>query len=146
MESSPLKLKQQKKSDTLLSSTLIRRVCSRVSNLPPSSGVENPKSMPCSGAKSVNHISCSGVTTPSLNQMYCIVLYCIVLYCIVLYCIVLYCIVLYCIVLETKTIFMLYLFMMLPFHFSSTMFARKSIKFSIIAISSSYDKCSAFQN
>ena len=113
-------------------STLIRRVCATgVLNIPP-----------CSGAKSVNHISCSGVTTPSLNQLYCIVLYCIVLYCIVLYCIVLYCIVLYCIVLycivlETKTIFMLYLFnqMMLPFHFSSAMFALKSFKFSVTAIS-----------
>ena len=56
-------------------STLIRRVCA--------TGVLNcsvlkwkiPKSIPYSGAKSVNHISCSGVTTPFLNQMYCIVLY-----------------------------------------------------------------------
>ena len=89
--------------------------------------------------------------------LYCIVLYCIVLYCIVLYCIVLYCIVLYCIVscrnitscgivsyrivLETKSIFMFYLFnqIILPFHFSSTMFVQKSFKFSITAISSSYD-------
>ena len=116
MESNPLKLKQQKKSDTLLSfdpggdSTLIRRVCSRVSNLPPCSGVENPKSIPCSGAKSVNHISCSGVTTPSLNQMYCIVLYCIVLYCIVLYCIVLYCIVLYCTVLYCIVLYCIVLY------------------------------------
>ena len=80
--------------------------------------------------------------------LYCIVLYCIVLYCIVLYCIVLYCIVLYCIVLETKTIFMLYLFyqMILPFHFSSTIFVQKSFKFPITAISLSYDICSAFQN
>ena len=73
--------------------------------------------------------------------MYCIVLYCIVLYCIVLYCIVLYCIVLFCIVLETKTIFMLYLFnqMILPFHFSSTMFVQNSFQFSITAITLSYD-------
>ena len=43
---------------------------------------------------------------------------------------------------------MLYLFiqMMLPFHFSSAMFARKSFKFSITAISLSYDLCNAFQN
>ena len=79
--------------------------------------------------------------------LYCIVLYCIVLYCIVLYCIVSYhivlnwielcCIVLYCIVLETRTIFMLYLFnqMILPFHLSSTMFVKKSFRFSIITIS-----------
>ena len=70
--------------------------------------VKSQKSIPCSGTKSVNNIYSSGVTSPSLDQMYCIVLYCIVLYCIVLYCIVLYCIVLYCIVLycivlETKT-------------------------------------------
>ena len=41
---------------------------------------------------------------------------------------------------------MLYLFnqIMLSFHFSSTMFARKSFKFSISAISLSYDICSAF--
>ena len=82
------------------------------------------------------------------NVLYCIVLYCIVLYCIVLYCIVLYYTVLYRIVLETKTIFMLQLFnqIMLPFHFSSAMFARKSFKFSITAISLSYDISSAFQN
>ena len=61
---------------------------------------------------------------------------------------VLYYIVLHCIVLETKTIFMLYLFnhMILPFHFSSTMFVHKSIKFSVTAISLSYDTCGAFQN
>ena len=43
---------------------------------------------------------------------------------------------------------MLYLFnqMMLPFHFSATMFVRKSFKFSTTAISISYDICSAFQN
>ena len=51
-------------------------------------------------------------------------------------------------VLEINTIFMLYLFnqIMLPFHFSSTIFARKNFKFSITAISLSYDICSAFQN
>ena len=87
---------------------------------------ENPKRIPC-----------SGVTTPSLNLLYCIVLYCIVLYCIVLYCIVLYCIVLYCIVLETKIMLMLYLFnqMILPFPFSSVIFVQKSFKFSITVIS-----------
>ena len=65
---------------------------------------------------------------------------------IVLYRLVLY--VLYCIVLRTKTMFMLYLSnqMILPFHFSSTMFVQKSFKFSITAISLSYDICSAFQN
>ena len=80
--------------------------------------------------------------------LYCIVLYYIVLYCIVLYCIVLYCIVLYCIVFETKTTFMLYLFnqMILPFHFTSTMFVQKSFQFSITAVSLSYDICSGFQN
>ena len=54
--------------------------------------------------------------------------------------------VLYCIVLETKTTFMLYSFnqMILPFHFSSTMFVQKSFKFSITATSLSYDVCTAF--
>ena len=105
-------------------STLIGRVCATcVLNLPPCSGVENPKKYTLFWSP-----------------------YCIVLYCIVLYCVVLYCIVLYCIVLETKTKFMLYLFnqMMLPFHFSSTMFARKSYKFSVTTISLSYDIRSAF--
>ena len=71
--------------------------------------------------------------------LYCIVLYCIVLYCIVLYCIVLYCIVLYCIVLycigNKDHIYALFNQMILPFHFSSTMFVQKSFKFSITAIS-----------
>ena len=42
-----------------------------------------------------------------------------------------YCIVSCCIVLETKTIFMLYLLdqMILPFHFSSTMFVQYSFDF-----------------
>ena len=85
-----------------------------------------------------------GNNGPTLNQdlvLYCIVLYCIVLYCIVLYCIVLYCIVSYRIgdkdhiyaLLNTKSI-------------GSTMFVQKSFKFSITAISLSYDICSAFQN
>ena len=53
--------------------TLIRRVCAtNVLNLPTCSGVENPKRIPY-----------SGVTTPLLNLLYCIVL-------------------------ETKTMFMLY--------------------------------------
>ena len=98
--------------------TLIKQVCAtNVLNLPPYSGLEKPKSIPCSGKKNVNHIYCSGVTTPSLKQNY--VLYCIVLYCIVLYCIVLYCI-------GDKDTLTLYLFnqMILPFHFSSTMFVQ----------------------
>ena len=74
----------------------------------------NPKSIPCSGTKKLWKI------------MHCIVLYCIALYCIVL---------------ETKTIFMLYLFnqMILPFHFSCTMSVQNSFKFSITAITLSYD-------
>ena len=65
-----------------------------------------------------------------------------------LYCVVLYCIVLYCIVLEKKFMFKLYLFnqMSLPFPFSSIMFVQKSFKFSITAISLSYDICIAFQD
>ena len=107
--------------------------------------------------------------------LYCIVLYCIVLYCIVLHCIALHCIALHCIalhcialhcialhcialhyivlylyyiILETKTIFMFYIFnqMILPFNFSSAMFVQKSFKFSVTAISLSYNICSAFQN
>ena len=35
--------------------------------------------------------------------------------------------------------------MILQIYFSSTMFVQKSFKFSITAISLSYDKCSAFQ-
>ena len=71
-----------------------------------------------------------------------------VLWCIVLYCVVSCCIVLYCVVLDTKTIFTLYLFrqMILPFHFSCTMFAQKSFKFSVTAFSLSYEICIAFQN
>ena len=34
-------------------------------NLPPRSGTEKGKNITCSGIKNVNHISCSGVTTPS---------------------------------------------------------------------------------
>ena len=57
---------------------------------------KNPKSIPCSGTKNVNHISCSGVTTPSLKQiMYCIILYYIVLYFIVFYSILFYSILFY---------------------------------------------------
>ena len=43
---------------------------------------------------------------------------------------------------------MLYLFrqMILPLHFSSTMFEQKSFTFSVTAISLSYDIRSAFQN
>ena len=68
--------------------TLSRRVCvTGVLNLPSCSGVENPKSIPC-----------SGVLKP--NVLYCIVLYCIALHCIALHCIALHCIVLYCIVLK----------------------------------------------
>ena len=49
---------------------------------------------------------------------------------------------------ETKTIFMLYLLnqMILQFYFSSAMFVQKSFKFSVTAISLSYDICSAFQD
>ena len=72
--------------------------------------VKSQKSIPCSGTKSVNNIYSSGVTSPSLDQMYCIVLYCIVLYCIVLYCIVLYCIVLYCIVLYCIVLYCIVLY------------------------------------
>ena len=36
--------------------------------------------------------------------------------------------------------------MILQFYISSTMFVQKSFKFSIIAISLSYDLCSAFQD
>ena len=36
--------------------------------------------------------------------------------------------------------------MILQFYFSSAMFVQKSFKFSIIAISLSYDICSAFQS
>ena len=114
-----------------------------------------PESIPCSGAKRVNHISCSGVTTPSLNQMYCIVLYCIVLYCIVLYCIVLYCIVLYCIVLYCIVLYWrqrpyLCFTSLIKWCYHSTLvlpcLREKSFKFSITAISLSYDICNAFQN
>ena len=44
--------------------------------------------------------------------------------------------------------FMLYLFnqMILPFHFSSAMIVGNSFRFSIAAISLSYDICRAFQN
>ena len=113
-------------------STLIRWVCA--------TGVLNHRVLEWENPK---RIPCSGVTTSSLNLLYCIVLYCIVLYCIVLYCIVLY-----CIVLETKIMFMLYLFnqMILPFPFSSVMFVQKSFKFSVTVISLSYDICSAFQD
>ena len=121
-----------------------------VLNLPPCSGVENPKSIHCSGTRSIVLYCIVFIVL----YLYCIVfvfvlyLYCIVLHCIVLYCIVLYCIVLYCIVLETKIIFMLYLFnqMILPYHFSSTMFVQNSFKFSITAITLSYDIRSSFQN
>ena len=30
---------------------------------------KNPKNIPCSGIKNVNDISCSGVTSPSLNKI-----------------------------------------------------------------------------
>ena len=44
--------------------------------------------------------------------------------------------------------FMLYLCnqMILPFHFSFTMFVQKSFKFSITVISLSYDKRSVYKN
>ena len=49
---------------------------------------------------------------------------------------------------EVATKKLLYLLnqMILPFHFSSTMAVRESFKFSITAVSLSYDVCSAFQN
>ena len=37
---------------------------------------KSQKSIPCSGTKNVNHISCSGVTTLSLKK-FCFVLYCV---------------------------------------------------------------------
>ena len=94
-------------------STLIRWVCATgVLNLSPCSGVGKPKRIPC-----------SGVTAPSLNLLYCIVL-------------------------ETKIMFMLYLFNQndsaIPLNF--VMFVQKSFKFSITVISLSYDICSAFQD
>ena len=78
----------------------------------------------------------------------CVALHCIALHCIALHCIALHCIALYCIVLGTKITFMLYLFnqIILPFHFSSTMFVQKSFKFSITAVSLSDNIRRAFQN
>ena len=143
-------------------STLIRWVCATsVLNLLPCSEVENQN-------------VCLVLELPCI-VLYCIVLYCIVLYCIVLYCIVLYSIVLYCIVLyrivsyrivsyrivsyrivsyrivlycigDKYHIYALLNQMILSFHFSSTMFVRKSFKFSITATSLSYSICSDFQN
>ena len=52
------------------------------------------KVYPCSGTKSVNHTSCSGVITPFLKQNY--VLYCVALDYIALYCIALHCTALHC--------------------------------------------------
>ena len=81
----------------------------------------------------------------------CVVLCCVVLCCVVLCCVVLCCVVLCCVVLcctgDKDHIYALLINqMMLLFHFSSTMFARKSFKFSITAISLSYNMRSAFQN
>ena len=120
--------------------------------IPPCSGVEKPKKYTLFWNQEImeNYVLYFIV-------LYCIVLYCIVLYCIVSYCIVLYCIVLYCIVSYRIVSYrivsyrivsyrivsyrMLYLFnqMILPFHFSCSMFVQNSFQFFITAITLSYD-------